>query len=169
MLEKLSTIVDYIFVAGNNLNSIQENSDFFNKISTNKAKIIYASDGFGNNEPSAIEHKYIDNIIDPVCIGNNKIFDIGPKSINELAKYINKSNIVFWNGGLGICEDLFYRNGSETLIHLLNSCNAKVIIGGGDTAGFVNQYDNNFHHISTGGGASIDYISNGTLPGLLYK
>ena len=40
MLEKLSTIVDYIFVAGNNLNSIQENADFFNKISSNKSKII---------------------------------------------------------------------------------------------------------------------------------
>lgn len=169
MLEKLSTIVDYIFVAGNNLNSIQENSDFFNKISTNKAKIVYASDGFGNIEPNAIEHKYFDSIMDPNCIHNNKIFDIGPKSINQLAKHINKSNIVFWNGGLGICEDSFYKNGSETLIHLLNTCKAKVIIGGGDTAGFVNQYENRFHHISTGGGASIDYISNSTLPGLLYK
>ena len=40
-----------------------------------------------------------------------------------------------------------------------------VIIGGGDTSGFVNKYENNFYHISTGGGASIDYIGNGTLPG----
>ena len=175
MLEKLSTIVDYIFVAGNNLNSIQENEEFFNKISTNKAEIIYASDGFGNINPgfdhykTDLEHKYFRNLLNTKILGDNKIFDVGPKSINELAILINRSNIVFWNGSLGICEDPFYKNGSETLIHLLNSCKAKVIIGGGDTAGFVNDYENNFHHISTGGGASIDYISNGTLPGLIYK
>ena len=176
MLEKLSTIVDYIFVAGNNLNSIQENADFFNKISNNKSKIIYACDGFGNinpgfvnNEHNDLQHKYFGNLFDADCLKDNKIFDIGPKSINELAVLINQSNIVFWNGSLGICEDSFYKNGSEMLIHLLNSCKAKVIIGGGDTAGFVNNYENTFHHISTGGGASIDYISNSTLPGLIYK
>ena len=176
MLEKLSTIVDYIFVAGNNLNSIQENADFFNKISSNKSKIIYACDGFGNinpgivnNEHNDLQYKYFDDLFDRDYLKDNKIFDVGPKSINELAVLINRSNIVFWNGSLGICEDSFYKNGSETLIHLLNSCKAKVIIGGGDTAGFVNDYENNFHHISTGGGASIDYISNSTLPGLIYK
>ena len=60
MLEKLSTIVDYIFVAGNNLNSIQENSDSFNKISSIKAEIIYASDGFGNVHPRFVNNNYID-------------------------------------------------------------------------------------------------------------
>ena len=140
MLEKLSTIVDYIFVAGNNLNSIQENATFFDRIGNNKAKIIYANDGFGNVQPNETEHLYIDNLFDTSSIGNNKIFDIGPKSINILPTLINRSNIVFWNGGLGICEDTFYKNGSETLIHLLNSCKAKVIIGGGDTFCFVNKY-----------------------------
>lgn len=169
MLEKLSTIVDYIFVAGNNLNSIQENEVFFNKISNNKAEIIYAFDGFGNIHPNDTKHKYIHDIFNSDSISNNKVFDIGPQSMNRLATLIHQSNIVFWNGGLGICEDPFYKNSSEMLVHILNSCKAKVIIGGGDTAGFVNQYDNAFHHISTGGGASIDYISNGTLPGLLFN
>jgi len=49
---------------------------------------------------------------------------------------------------------------------MLNDSDCKVIIGGGDTSGFVNNYDNNFDHISTGGGASIEYISNGTLIGI---
>ena len=84
MLEKLSTIVDYIFVAGNNLNSIQENATFFDRIGNNKAKIIYANDGFGNVQPNETEHLYIDNLFDTSSIGNNKIFDIGPKSINIL-------------------------------------------------------------------------------------
>ena len=75
------------------------------------------------------------------------------------------SDIIFWNGTLGIIEHKFFKNGSETLLNMLNNCNSKVIIGGGDTSGFVNKYQNNFYHISTGGGASIDYIGNETLPG----
>ena len=67
---------------------------------------------------------------------------------------------------MGITEDKFYKNGSESLIQMLNDSDCKVIIGGGDTSGFVNNYDNNFDHISTGGGASIEYISNGTLIGI---
>ena len=72
-----------------------------------------------------------------------------------------KADIIFWNGTLGIVEDMFYKTGSNMLFYYLNSLiDKKVIIGGGDTACFVNNYkDNNFYHVSTGGGASIDYIS----------
>ena len=75
---------------------------------------------------------------------------------------------MFWNGALGISEHNFYKNSSELLINILNNCKSKVIIGGGDTSAFVNNYNNNFFHISTGGGASIEYISNGTLEGIKY-
>lgn len=165
MLEKLSTIVDYIFVAGNNLNSIEENNDFFKKISNNKAEIIFANDGFGNTSPELLP-QYISDIKD-----NNKynIFDIGPKSLKILTELVQSSNIVFWNGTLGISEDNFYKNSSEILVKILNNCKAKVIIGGGDTAGFVRNYDNNFYHISTGGGASIDYLSQSNLYGIKYQ
>ena len=50
------------------------------------------------------------------------------------------------------------RIGKGVLLHALNHCKADVIIGGGDTAGFVNQYPNTCKHISTGGGASIHYL-----------
>ena len=50
------------------------------------------------------------------------------------------------------------RIGKGVLLHALNHCKADVIIGGGDTAGFVNQYPNTLSHISTGGGASIHYL-----------
>lgn len=86
-----------------------------------------------------------------------------------MSDYIEKSNIVFWNGALGITEHDFYKNSSELLINILNNCKAKVIIGGGDTSGFVNKYPNNYYHVSTGGGASIEYISTGTLKGLKYS
>ena len=165
MLEKLSQIVNVIYVCGNNLNSLKENEDFFKKISSNKAEIVFASDGFGNispNDPPKYKSQINNN-------SDEKIFDIGPKSIKKLSDYIEKSNIVFWNGALGITEHDFYKNSSELLINILNNCKAKVIIGGGDTSGFVNKYPNNYYHVSTGGGASIEYISTGTLKGLKYS
>ena len=164
MLEKLSTIVDYIFVCGNNINSINNNKVFFDKLGKNKATIIYACDGFGNKLPDE-PPLYFQNINNN---NDEKIFDIGPKSLQQLLSYIEKSNIVFWNGALGISEHNFYKNSSELLINILNNCKSKVIIGGGDTSAFVNNYNNNFFHISTGGGASIEYISNGTLEGIKY-
>ncbi len=47
-------------------------------------------------------------------------------------------------------------------------CDKKVLVGGGDTASFVQHFPHNFHFVSTGGGASIDYIANDTLSGLKY-
>ena len=92
-------------------------------------------------------------------------FDIGSVSLSNLMEECNKADIIFWNGTLGIVEDIFYKTGSEMLYNYLNQLkNKKVIIGGGDTAGFVNQHNNHdFYHISTGGGASIDYIASGNL------
>jgi glyceraldehyde 3-phosphate dehydrogenase len=165
MLEKLSTIVDVIFVAGNNLNSVSQNKEFFEKISKNKARVVYACDGMGGEDPNDTP-TYVENIMDKK--ENVSVFDIGPKSMNMLVNCIYASDIVFWNGTLGITEHDFYKNSSETLVGILNNCQAKVIIGGGDTAGFVKDYKNNFHHISTGGGASIEYISHGTLAGIKY-
>ena len=166
MLEKLSKIVDYIFIAGNNLNSLEENKPFFDSLVENKAKIIFAEDGFGNNLPSA-SPQYIQNINDMDL--KYKIYDVGPKSLNTLSNLISQSDIVFWNGALGISEHDFYKNGSELLLSMLKNSSSKVIIGGGDTASFVRNYENNFYHISTGGGASIEYLSNAHLDGIKYE
>lgn len=176
MLLKLSFIVDNIYITGNNINTFEQNKDFFNSIRSNKANIIFTIDGFGNTDPEK-EPVYIENIqrvkSDQVeGIQNNKdkykIFDIGPKSFNQLINCIQNSDIIFWNGTLGITEHSFYKNNSESLVKILNNVKAKVIVGGGDTSGFVNNYENNFYHISTGGGASIEYISNNGLPGICY-
>ena len=162
MLQNLSKKVDAIFIAGNNINALADNPELLDNFSNNRARIILMNDGFGNIDPKD-EPNYINDIKNK---DNNKIFDIGPISLNILYKLIKETNIVFWNGTLGITEDKFYKNGSESLIQMLNDSDCKVIIGGGDTSGFVNNYDNNFDHISTGGGASIEYISNGTLIGI---
>ncbi|MBI95543.1 phosphoglycerate kinase [bacterium] len=160
MMESLSKKVDTIFVAGNNVNNLDKYKCFFNKIKNNKAEIIYAIDGIGNLTPLQ------DPIYSMSYLKNKMLwFDIGHFSLNNLIEECNKADIIFWNGTLGIVEDEFYKLGSVILYNYLNSLhNKKIIIGGGDTAGFVNQYkNNNFYHISTGGGASIEYIANSIL------
>jgi glyceraldehyde 3-phosphate dehydrogenase len=168
MLLKLSYVADNIYITGNNINTFEQNKDFFNSIRNNRANIIFTIDGFGNTDPEK-EPIYIENIQSEQAIHNKyKVFDIGPKSLNQLLCCVQNSDIIFWNGTLGITEHPFYKNNSETLVNILNNVKADVIIGGGDTSGFVNNYKNNFYHISTGGGASIEYISNNGLPGIFY-
>ena len=164
MMENLSKKVDFIFITGNNVNAYDEKKDFLDSISNNKAKIILAEDGIGNTDPSK----------DPIYIRNFnkknksiKIFDIGLKALNTLYNCINQSDLIFWNGTLGIVENKNYNSGSISLLNILNKSGAKVIVGGGDTASFVNKYDNNFFHVSTGGGASIEYLGNSTLHGII--
>ena len=163
MLRNLSKKVDYLFITGGNINSIINDESLLNEVKNNNAEIILPIDGFGGTNPYN-KPVYFENVYDK---SNNMIFDMGPLTLNIIFNYIEKSDIIFWNGALGITEHPFYKNGSELLVKILRNSNAKVIIGGGDTAGFVNNYENNYKHISTGGGASIEYISTGTLIGLI--
>ena len=121
-------------------------------------------DGFGGSDPKE-SPQYFPNT--ESLNSEQMLFDIGPISMNKLIKIIDQVNVIFWNGALGISEHQFYKNGSEMLLKYMN-CNKSlnVIIGGGDTAGFVKNYNNDFYHISTGGGAAIEYIGNESLPAL---
>lgn len=169
LLKNLSKKVDHIFIAGGNINSIIKDDmyDYIEEISKNRAKITLMEDGLCATCLSEIPHhmstKYLSKY--------SNFFDIGLKSLNTLQKLIDSHDIVFWNGTLGVVENDKYMEGSEMLVKMLiqmvdKNSNKKVIIGGGDTGGFVNKYDNNFTHISTGGGASIEYITNNNLVGL---
>ena len=99
----------------------------------------------------------------------NIFFDCGYLSIQTLSKLIQSHDTIFWNGALGVIENENFVKGTTKLVHILNEyadCK-KVIIAGGDSVGFVNNliHDNNMIMCS-GGGASIDYLSNGNLVGL---
>ena len=165
LLNSLSKKVDGIYIAGGNINSIRQNSNYKNYIDSlknNKAEIYLMKDGLAsdnvNNYPSYFS---INN-----CDSKNNFYDIGMQSIIELEKLIDKYDIIFWNGPLGIIENDLYSCGSITLFNMLEKSKKKIIIGGGDTACFVNKYNHNFYYVSTGGGATLDYISNGYLIGI---
>ena len=73
---------------------------------------------------------------------------------------IKEYDMIFWNGTLGVVENKLYSYGSTTLVKLLMQSGKKVIVGGGDTSGFVMEnFDHNFYYVSTGGGASLSYLS----------
>ena len=171
MLKNLSRRVDMIAIGGNNVNAITADPSLLDDISNGRAKILLLDDGFGNASPNDEPPMYFPRASE----ARYPLFDAGPISLNKLAWWVNKADIIFWNGALGITEHPFYKNGTEALVHLLGQCPGDVVIGGGDTAGFVQgssgvdyseKYD--FYHISTGGGASIEYLTAETLPGIAY-
>ena len=95
--------------------------------------------------------------------------DIGPKSRELFAEKIKAAKTVFWNGPVGVFEIDPFAGGTEAVAKALAESEAFSIIGGGDSASAIRNLgfaDEQFGHISTGGGASLEYIEGKTLPGL---
>jgi glyceraldehyde 3-phosphate dehydrogenase len=172
LLKNLCKKVDTIYIAGGNINSLLKNNmtDYLSEIRSHKAKIVLMTDGLCASNLIDLPKHISTDLLD--LNGSNGTFlDIGIESFSKLQQLISEHNIVFWNGTMGVVEDAKYKKGSDLLVHtLINESrmrpNKKIIVGGGDTAGFVNQYNHNFTHISTGGGAAIEYITHDTLVGL---
>ncbi|WP_237187697.1 phosphoglycerate kinase [Rothia nasimurium] len=95
--------------------------------------------------------------------------DIGPATRELFAQKIKEAKLVFWNGPVGVFEISAFAEGSRAVAQALVETEAFTIIGGGDSAAAVRNLgfsDDQFGHISTGGGASLEYIEGKTLPGL---
>jgi len=94
--------------------------------------------------------------------------DIGPKSAALFADAIKTAKTVVWNGPMGCFEMSEFANGTETVAKALAESDAVTIIGGGDSAAAVNQlgYGDKMTHISTGGGASLEFLEGKELPGV---
>ena len=96
---------------------------------------------------------------------NEEIKDIGGQTLNEYTKIINKSNTIFVNGTAGVYEDNKFANGTKELLRIISVSPADVVVGGGDAASAARTfgYADSFKFISTGGGATLDYIINGKM------
>ena len=95
------------------------------------------------------------------------IYDDGPKTVEALASLISKANTVLWNGPLGLYENGFTQS-TEGVARAVAGSNTYSILGGGDTVAAIEELNlsRGFSFISTGGGAMLDFLANGTLPGL---
>ncbi|MFP5334678.1 MAG: phosphoglycerate kinase [Actinomycetes bacterium] len=95
--------------------------------------------------------------------------DIGPDSAAAFGRAVADARTVFWNGPMGAFEMAPYAEGTRALAQALVDSDAFTVVGGGDSAAAVRRLgfsDDDFGHISTGGGASLEYLEGKTLPGL---
>ncbi|MFI5492145.1 phosphoglycerate kinase [Actinoplanes sp. NPDC051859] len=95
--------------------------------------------------------------------------DIGPKSVALFAEAIGSAKTVFWNGPMGVFELAPYAAGTRGVAEAITKIDGFSVVGGGDSAAAVRTLgidESAFGHISTGGGASLEYLEGKTLPGL---
>jgi len=99
---------------------------------------------------------------------NLKGFDIGPETVKTFSKHINEAGTIVWNGPMGIFEIAEFATGTYGIANAIASSNTISIVGGGDSASAVKKAGvaEKISHISTGGGASLEYLEGKTLPGI---
>ncbi|KGX92896.1 phosphoglycerate kinase [Pontibacillus halophilus JSM 076056 = DSM 19796] len=95
--------------------------------------------------------------------------DIGPKTIEKYAEVIKESKLVIWNGPMGVFELETFANGTKGVAEALSTAEGYTVIGGGDSAAAVEKfnYADKMDHISTGGGASLEFMEGKELPGVV--
>ena len=126
-------------------------------------------------------NKYSDKIVLPVDIvtdyGYRKVsdikdnecgYDIGSDTIMLFSDILKDAKRCIINGPMGVYEDKKYSKGTSSLYTILKDNNVKTLVGGGDSASSVNNlgFEGAFYHVSTGGGATLEYLSGKTLPGI---
>ena len=102
-------------------------------------------------------------------ISSNDIgYDIGPKTVEKFNNELKLAKRVVINGPMGVFEQKEFAKGTDAIYKCLKENKIKTLVGGGDSAASVNLlgYSDAFFHISTGGGATLDYLSGKKLPGI---
>lgn len=94
--------------------------------------------------------------------------DIGPKTVSYFENKLSSAKTIVWNGPMGIFEMEPFSKGTQQIMDFIANLSATTIIGGGDTAAAVAKFklEDKMTHISTGGGASLEYLEGKTLPGV---
>ncbi|MGE0057796.1 MAG: phosphoglycerate kinase [Dehalococcoidia bacterium] len=97
-----------------------------------------------------------------------RILDVGPDTLDSYRDALDDCRTIFWNGPLGVAEFPAFAEGSIGLALALADMNARVVVGGGESAALVDQAGlrDRYTHVSTGGGASLEFIEGRVLPGV---
>lgn len=99
---------------------------------------------------------------------DKEALDIGPKTAEKYAEIIKKAKTVVWNGPMGVFEVNVFSNGTKEIAKALAESDATTIVGGGDSALAIENagFKDKITHVSTGGGASLEFLEGKTLPGI---
>ncbi len=172
-VKKFVEIADYVFVGGSLANdffklkgyevgkSLVSNKDLGSKDLLDNKKIILPTDLAVLN-PEGIFIRKVNEVLK-----NDIILDAGPETIKLLEQKINQSKFVLWNGPIGDYKQGFVE-GTFGFIRAMSDSDAECIAGGGDTVFCIDKLGlkDKFDFLSTGGGAMLEYITNGTLVGI---
>lgn len=145
----------------------EESIDFCKKILEQYPdKIILPIDTAVTNEYTN-EEKYRVKDIKDIAVTEMGL-DIGPKTEELFEKNISDSKIVVWNGPLGVYEFTKYKKNTDKLLKYIVDNNIKTILGGGDIVAAATSagYKDKIYHVSTGGGATLEYLEGKILPGI---
>ena len=175
LMKKFMNIADQIFVGGVLANDffhdmgIETGKSFVDKYNfkltplLKKRKIILPTDVVvKNGDGIKTSVKNLSEIL-----SGDSIVDVGPETIKNLAPVLKKAKLIVWNGPLGFYEGGFDK-ATIALLKAITETRAVSIIGGGDTAVIVEKLGvaKKLSFVSTGGGATLDYLSDGKLPGI---
>jgi phosphoglycerate kinase len=128
-----------------------------------QGKVIHLPDDITGVDASGTFATFGDRLPDGA-----KGFDIGPGSAAAFSDVIMDARMVFWNGPMGMFEDDRFAAGTRTVAQAMADTKAFTVVGGGDSAAALAQFKlhDEVDHVSTGGGASLELLENGDLPGL---
>jgi phosphoglycerate kinase len=185
VLNRLCRLADYLLIGGGLANTIlaaqgyelgkshyeyedlEKARQLLYQASLKKTKIILPVDaviGLYDEADKTCEVRSINDL--PL---NRYVLDIGPATQALFANYIAKAGTIIWNGPMGYFENSSFRNGTDFVYYAItNNKKANSLVGGGDTIAAISkkEYLNKITHLSTGGGAMLEYIEKGTLPGI---
>ncbi|MFZ5559616.1 MAG: phosphoglycerate kinase [Patescibacteria group bacterium] len=176
VINKFLRIADYVLIGGALANTIFAKQGFdmgdsiidkeafedIEKVNLKNPKLFLPIDlGIWNKD--RVYYKDVSDLFK-----KEKALDIGPKTVDLFCDLINKSKMVVWNGPLGLAEQKPFDMASKAIVKAISQSDIYSVAGGGDTIAFIRgiKKEKIFNHLSTGGGAMLDYLANETLPGL---
>jgi phosphoglycerate kinase len=183
-ISKLTAVADYVLIGGGLANTFiaaeglpvgkslisEEDIGFAKQLLTHAKKertqLLLPSDVVVGKslESTTSEVKKIDQIEK-----DEEALDIGPETQASFGKIIEEAHTIVWNGPVGYMENQEFKRGTDFLYYAItNNDHVTSVVGGGDTLSAISkkEYLDKITHISTGGGAMLEFIENGTLPGI---